>query len=69
MPVPVNDKRQQWLRENAPRPESLKTVETGSKLRVTMDTANENFGRFYKIRAIVSYLPSNATTFSHRFHM
>jgi hypothetical protein len=65
MPVSINDKRQEWLRENAPRPESLKTVKTGSKLRVVMDTGNEHFGRFYKIHAFVSYSPSNTTTFSH----
>ena len=65
MPVSVNDKRQEWLQENAPRPESLKTVKTGSKLRVVMDTGNDHFGRFYKIHAMVSYLPSNTTTFLH----
>jgi hypothetical protein len=65
MPVSINDKRQEWLRENAPRPESLKTIKTGSKLRVVMDTGNEHFGQFYKIHAKVSFLPSNTTTFSH----
>jgi hypothetical protein len=64
MPVSVDDKRQEWLRNNAPRPESLETVKTGAKLRVVMDTGNERFGQFYKIYTMVSYLYSNTTTFS-----
>jgi hypothetical protein len=52
MPVPVNDKRQEWLRKHAPRPESIKTL-NASKLRVVMDTWNERFGQFYKIHAMV----------------
>ena len=69
MPVTVNDKRQVWLRENAPRPESLQSVKTDSKLRVIMDTGNEHFGQFYKIDAMVSYLHGNTATFMYWLHM
>lgn len=55
MPVPINDKRQEWLRKHAPRPESIKAVDT-SKLRVVMATENEHFGQFYKIHAMTTLL-------------
>jgi hypothetical protein len=65
MPVSVNDKRQEWLRENAPRPKSLETFNTGSNLRVVMDTSNEHFGQFYRIHAMVSCSHSNTITSSY----
>jgi hypothetical protein len=65
MPVSVNDKRQEWLRKNAPHPKSLKSVKTGSKLRVVMDTGNEHFGQFYKIHAMASHLHTHTAVFSY----
>jgi hypothetical protein len=51
--VPLDDKRQQWLREHTLRPESIQRFDI-NKFRVVMDTENEHFGQFYKICAMVS---------------
>ena len=56
--VPLDDKRQQWLREHTLRPESIQRFDI-NKFRVVMDTENEHFGQFYKICAMVSTFWSN----------
>jgi hypothetical protein len=48
--VPINDKRQEWLRKHVPLPQSIKDT---SRLRVIMDTKNEHFGQYYKIHVTV----------------
>jgi len=60
--VPINDKRQEWLRKNVPLSQSIKDT---SRLRVIMDTKNEHFGQYYKIHVTVRSFRSNTEILLH----